>query len=258
MKIIAIANQKGQAGKTATGVHLAYALAAAGNMVLFIDADPQASASLHFLGVKYKDLTATLFNAITSTRNVEKLTKIDPVIVKPNLHLLPAHDELEQAELLLTKPGFKYQYQLQKLLELYSGYDYVVIDTPGSRVSIFATLALVAAQFVIVPLRTSYDHYDATRGTLNLIEDVREGLNPHLRLFAIVPTQFESNVVDHQDVLALLQEEYKDVVFEPSRKTNKYGRALLLRSDIREVEPELGKYWDKLAAKIEAEGKVSA
>lgn len=257
MRIIAIANQKGQAGKTPTAVHLSFAFARAGNKVLFVDTDPQASATLHFLGIKYSELPVTLFNAITSTREIERVTHIEPLVIRPTLHLLPAHDELEQAEVLLTsKRTFKYQEQLAKLLRLYADYDYVVIDTPGSRISIFATLALTAAHMVIVPLRMSYEHFDATKATMSLIEDVKRDLNPHLSLVAVLPTQFESNVIHQKDTLFLVQETYKELVYEPSRKTNKYSDAIVARADIRELDVLHGEYWDRFATFIEAREKV--
>src|SRR3954471_21280332 len=119
-KVVAITQQKGGSGKTPTAVNLAFALARKGKRVLWIDADPQGTGSLHFLGPKYKERKITFFNAITSPESFERVTCIDPVKINENLFLLPAHDELENAEVLLTaKRGYTWQLQLVKLLKLY-------------------------------------------------------------------------------------------------------------------------------------------
>src|SRR5437764_5467693 len=111
-RILTIANQKGGAGKSPTAVHLSYALSKAGNSVLIVDADSQATTSLHFLGLKYKQQQPTLYNALITQ------TRIDPLVVSPTLHLLPAHDELERADVELTsKPGSVYQKKLAMLLQ---------------------------------------------------------------------------------------------------------------------------------------------
>ena len=256
MRVIAVANQKGGAGKSPTAVHLSFALTRVGNQVLFIDADPQASASLHFLGLAYKQQRPTLFDAL---HKPTEPVRIEPLLIKPNLHLLPAHDELEQAELsLVSKPGYFWQQQLLKLIRLYQGFDYIIIDTPGSRVSIFTTLALTAANLVIVPMKTEYGQQQATIDSLSLIEDVKGGLNPKLELWGILPNQYRSHVLHDREVLQILKEDYGELVYEPSRHTTKYNDAMAARADINELDTALGQYWDAVAASVIKKGGVSA
>jgi chromosome partitioning protein len=251
MKAIAVVNQKGGAGKTPTAIHLAFALARAEQKVLFADLDPQATASLHFLGKKYKQQQPTIYNALMT------LKPIEPLAIKEKIHLLPAHDELEKAEVELTaRPGYFYQPQLTRLLEHYQDYDYCIVDTPGSRVSIFTILALTASHLVIVPVKTEVAAEDATRDTMNLIDDVRMpgGLNTGLGIWGILPNQFENNL-HHKEILDILNEDYHDLVYsEPSRKTTKYNDATSMKVDINELDHALGEYWDKLAASVIEKG----
>jgi chromosome partitioning protein len=255
MLVIDVVQQKGGGGKTPTAVHTSFALARRGKRVLFVDFDPQATASLHFLGRKYKEQQPTIYNALMT------LTPIEPLQVRENLYLLPAHDELEKAEVELTsKKGFFYQAQLARLLTLYQHqFDFCVIDTPGSRISVFTIIALTAGHLVIVPAKTEIAHEDATKDTMNLIDDVRagNGLNPSLKVWGILPNQFENNL-HHKEIVDILKEEYGDLVYpEPSRKTTKYNDATSMKVDIRELDQALGEYWDRLAASVIEKGGLS-
>lgn len=252
MPIIAVVQQKGGAGKTPTAIHLAHALSYTGQDTLLVDADPQGTASLHLLGPTYRDTQPTIYNALIN------LTPIEPIAINEHLYLLPAHSELEKAEIELPRPGAFYQVQLKNLLKKYGQrFKYIVLDTPGSRVSIFATLALTAADIAVVTCKTEYSHQDATQETMNLIEDIREGLNPGLVVWGILPTQYESNVRHHQEVLEMIKEDIKDpagqpypVYPEPSRKTTRYNDATSMRIDARLLDPGLGAYWDRIAASV--------
>ena len=260
--VISIVNGKGGSGKTPTAVQLAFALARMGYRVLFCDLDQQASASFHFLGFKYKTLHPTIYNALKDLTYVEPLT---PIANLPNLHLLPAHDELSGLEIDLPgKKGLFWQGRLSDLLNLYPGYDFVITDTPGSAISIFPTMSLTSADLAIVPTKTEIVYVVGTQDTINLIEDVRgtpeqkRPLNSGLNLWGILPCQYESGTGSHNDAIRLLGQLYgKKGIYispHPSRKTTLYNEASERHIDIRDTDPSrgphLGAYWDAIATDI--------
>src|SRR5262249_21941008 len=62
-RVIAIANQKGGAGKTTTAVNLGAALAEAGLRVLVVDLDPQGNATTG-LGVNPRDVEHSIYDVL--------------------------------------------------------------------------------------------------------------------------------------------------------------------------------------------------
>lgn len=258
--VLAIINGKGGSGKTPTAVQLAFALARMGYKVLFADLDQQGTASFHYLGLKYRRQQPTVYNAL------KDLTRIEPLVIMANLHLLPAHDELQNLEIdLPSRKGLLWQGRFSDLLNLYPGYDFVIADTPGSSVSIFPTMALTSADIAIVPTKTEIVHVVGTQDTLNLIEDIKgmpnqNALNRDLQLWGILPNQYEVNVGSHNDAMNMLEQLYSKkgiyIYPEPSRKTTLYNEASEQHIDIRDTDPRqgprLGAYWDTIASDIVA------
>ncbi len=262
--VISVVNGKGGSGKTPVAVQLAYALAHMGYKVLFGDLDQQASASFHFLGLKYKRLQPTIYNALRDLKYIE------PHSISPNLHLLSAHDELSVLEIDLPKmkrpdgrPIF-WQGRLADLLNLYPGYDFMICDTPGSAISIFPTMSLTSADLAMVPTKTEVVAVVGTGDTLNLIEDIahptdgQRALNPALQLWGILPNQYEMHVGSHNEAIRLLGKLYGErgvyIYPNPSRKTTFYNEASQGHIDIRETSPKIGQalgaYWDAIAQDI--------
>lgn len=258
MEVYAIISGKGGAGKTPTAVHLFYASGRTGKKALLIDLDPQGTASFHLLGRKYKSRETTVYNAL------KDIKRIEPIAIDENLFFLSAHDELSNAEIELTKkPGYIYQKQLKKLLTLYPEFEVVIIDTPGSHISIFTVMAATAATKAVVPVKTEIAAVEATQDTINLLEDVRGDLNPELIIWGILPTQFEGRVGHHKDALDILDDRehplfidlqekpYAVPVYtEPSRKTTLYNDATGTHTDVKQLDPALGEYWDRVNASL--------
>jgi chromosome partitioning protein len=258
MNKIALVNEKGGVGKTPTAINLGYAIARKNRRVLWVDLDPQASLTKYFLDDQYKSLELTMYHALIQGK------KIPPVVVTERLHLLPAKNEavpLVNAEVELPqKYRFDYQKRLEKTIKLYTEYDDIIIDTPGN-VSIFTVLALAAANQAIIPVKTERAAEQATDDIMELIQQVQgdsenPGLNPSLSIWGILPTMYEGRVSHHQQVLQILQYKYNSLVYaEPSRKTDAYNKAHALKSDVSELDTELGKYWDRMAESIIQKGR---
>ena len=67
--------------------------------------------------------------------------------------------------------------------------------------------ALVAANDVIIPVKTDYLSYRGLRALVTTIETVQsdEDLNSELKLDGIIATMHEKNVKDQRDILVLLE-----------------------------------------------------
>lgn len=258
-EIIAEVNGKGGSGKSPTAVHLFNALSRVRpeGKYLFLDADPQATGSFHFLGAKHKYEDLTFYEAIKDMRRIE------PTQLSKQRFILSSHDGLSAAEDELTKnPAHPFQWRLKSLLQLYQDFDVVVIDTPGSHISIFTIMALTAATKVMVPVRTEIAHHQATLDTMSLIEDVRRGvLNPDLVIWGLFPNQFELNNGHCRDALALIRD-IKDpdgnkypVYPKPSLKRARYGDATAMHADVSEFRDTsyLKSYWEEVATSVLAE-----
>jgi chromosome partitioning protein len=246
MRILAIANQKGGVGKTPTTVNLAFALARSGSKIILVDLDPQGSLSEYFLADQADIQDITVYNALSD------LQRITPITVRPQISLLPAHDELAGAELEL--PGkVNGQKRLAKVLSFYqSDYDFCLIDCPPS-LGILTINALASAHQVVIPVKTEISAERALKRIKKTIKDIQESdLNGGLTVWGILPTLYNSTKAHHKEVLQALRYKFGDEVYtEPSRDTTKYNDATVLKADVSVLDKSLGAYWDKIATLIQ-------
>jgi chromosome partitioning protein len=182
-----VGNGKGGVGKTTTSAHLAALVASDGARTLLIDINGQGNCAqlLGFANTERDDKGRSLFSAITAgapltpTRNV-----------RPNLDVVPGGQYVRRiasvlsAEMATQDDARRVHLSLAERLQTVAGdYRVIIIDTPPEN-PLLSNIALCAARFVVVPMRT--DDY-SRRGLRDIAADIR-GMrehNPYLMLLAV-------------------------------------------------------------------------
>ena len=210
-KTIAVVNQKGGVGKTATAVNLAAALAIAEHRILLIDADPQAN-STRSLGFESDPERASLYDALTEGVPLEDLKLTSPDL--PFLNLVPGDNSLVGAEVELIGVIGR-DYKLRKLLEANRDlYRHVFIDCPPS-LNLLTLNALTAADGVLIPVQCEYLALEGISQLLETIALVRENLNPQLAIHGVLMTMYD----DRTNLSKQVVDEVRDVLGDRVFKT---------------------------------------
>lgn len=208
-KIIAVANQKGGVAKTTTTQNLAVALAKRGKKVLMVDIDSQASLTIA-VGLEPEEYADNCIVQVLSDPKKDKgYRPIEECIVPtPDGHawIVPSIIDLANIEWQLFARMDRNKVLARPLEPIKESFDYILLDCPPA-LGIMTINAFSCADGVIVPSTTEYLSY---RGLANLeqsIEEVKEVINPNVKIYGVIATKHERKTKSRQ-ILELMMQNY--------------------------------------------------
>lgn len=186
-QVLAVVNQKGGVGKTTTAVNLAASIASRGKKTLLIDMDPQGNATSSY-GFDKRSLKSTIYDVLINEEDI-KLVMMDSG--RRNLTLCPANIQLAGAEIELVSAVSRETILKRAIEHILNEFDFVLMDCPPS-LGLLTLNALTAADGVIVPIQSEYFALEGLTQLMETITLVKRALNPHLAVFGVVVTMFDS------------------------------------------------------------------
>lgn len=257
MKTISIINLKGGVAKTISAVNIAHILAAMHNKrVLLIDCDKQGNVSKMF-GVH--DYNAPSLADILTQRKAAVDVIINTIPILPrvdsgkiaeyqNLSVIPANMNLLKANLEVmldsTRPQQTRIRAAFKTVAEY--YDYCIIDC-APDINISTINALVASDYVFIPIKIDNFAFDGLAELKEQIENVREDFNPNIKYRCFV-TCYQNNEVNRQGEEWLKERRAEYSLFNTHiRRTVKVDESTFANAPILEYSPRCNATKDYIA-----------
>lgn len=205
MQTWVVANQKGGVAKTTTALSLAGLSAASGMRVLFIDLDPQASAS-HYLGVQDcadKHCSISLMmNEAGALPVGSRYEGLDIFVGSAGLATLERQAPAKGQGLMLRRAIAGWQ----------GRYDRVIIDTPPSLGTLLIN-ALACANQLIIPAQTEPLAVHGVRQLLRTLQMLESaGADPVPRL--MVATLHDCRTRSARETLERMRAEFSGLLWD--------------------------------------------
>jgi chromosome partitioning protein len=181
-----------------------------GKHTLLVDLDPHSGLTIS-LGLQHAAAVLSIYDLLVNTDSQPLTRAIAPTHL-PGLDLLPATPNLAAAEPHLSHRPERETKLRRTLHHLRPRYDYILLDC-GPSLGLLTINALVAADAVIVPLQCDYLAMTGANLLLEVISQVKQRLNPSLKVAGIVATMFDLRTSHARQVLEEMKSLFGALVF---------------------------------------------
>lgn len=240
-EIIAIINEKGGVGKTATATTLAYLLSKRGHRTALLDFDGQGHSSIIF-GVKNPNkLEVTINTLLRKLVEDEPLPAPESYIIKTEcgVDLIPSNTQLFTLERNLCNVDFRERILSQYIDTIKDSYEYIIIDCMPQMGTPMINV-MMCADSIIIPTQAELLSAQGLAELLKHHQAIQRNSNHRLRIEGILITMDSPNTILSAQVNDLIQRGFADKV--PIFKTRiprsiKVAEAVLHHQTICEFLP---------------------
>lgn len=182
-KIVAVLNPKNEVGKTTTAINFSASLSVLESRVLLVDLDPSANASRN-MGFYASDIekgAGEVFQYGELSKDFILKTELE------YLEVIPSSEGLVGFEVESYVQGGK-PFRFRDVLHNFEhACQYLILDCPPSYTGINIS-ALIAADYVLIPVKSGPLDINAMQQLLNMIEIVRRRYNSQLKIVGVIIT----------------------------------------------------------------------
>lgn len=213
MKTIAFTNQKGGVGKTTSTVNIGAGLCRQGKKVLLVDLDPQANLT-YSLRKSSNRLENSIYDVLKGRVNPE-----EAIISHNGFDIMPSSIDLSGAEMEFANEPARETLLKNSLGDFSKEYDYVLIDCPPN-LGLLTLNAFTAVKEIFIVLQSEYLALHGLSKLMDVIQVVKERLNPEIEITGIICTLFDGRKNLNKEVVDHIKDYFGDKVFDTLIRDN--------------------------------------
>jgi chromosome partitioning protein len=213
MKTIAFTNQKGGVGKTTSTVNIGAGLCRQGKKVLLVDLDPQANLT-YSLRKSSNRLENSIYDVLKGRVNPE-----EAIISHNGFDIIPSSIDLSGAEMEFANEPARETLLKNSLDNFSKDYDYVLIDCPPN-LGLLTLNAFTAVNEIFIVLQSEYLALHGLSKLMDVIQVVKERLNPEIEITGIICTLFDGRKNLNNEVVDHIKDYFGDKVFNTLIRDN--------------------------------------